>query len=261
MARHPALDPPEVEGPAPCPIAKERLGPPAGHRRRRCLIGPAEAQEQPGRPAGLGRELQPAAGQEIERFELDDDASHGRRAQRLVRRPENLPPVLAPNDEQPGSVDAEAGEAGAVEAALAPGEGRIRTPEKGTRLAQETAGEGCREPRSETAPHLVQRAERQPAPGQRRIDRGLARGGDGSPEATTATGEAANRRAQLGKGRRIGQGGHRSWLMFYYCSKPAGRRVKRLRAIFAATPRCSAGPSRNACATLDDKSAIERPNP
>ena len=215
MARHPPLDPPEVEGPAPGIIEKERLGPPAGHRRRRGLIGPAEAEQQPRRAAGLGRELQPATGQEIERFELDDDASHGRRAQRLVRRPENLPPVLAANDEQPGGVDPEAGEAGAVEPALAPGEGRIRTPDESPRLTQEAAGEGCREPRGEATAHLVQRPERQPAPGQGRIDRGLARGGDGSPEATTATGEAADLGAQLGKGRRIGQGGHRSRLMFY----------------------------------------------
>ena len=215
MARHPALDPPEVEGPAPGPIATERLGPPAGHRRRRGLIGPAEAEQQPGRAAGLGGQLQPAAGQEIERFELDDDTRHGRRAQRLVRRPENLPPSPATDDEQSCGIDAEAGEAGAVEPALAPGEGRIRTPDEGTRLVQEAAGKGRREPRGEATPHLVQRAERQPAPGQRRIDRGLARARHGSAETTTATGETADPGAQLGKGRRIGQGVTRSRLMFY----------------------------------------------
>lgn len=261
MARHPALDPPEVERPAPGPIAKERLGPPAGHRRRWGLIGPAEAQQQPRRAAGLGRELQPATGQKIERFELHDHTRHGGRAERFVRRPENLLPPPAANEEQPGGVDAEAGEAGAVEPALAPGEGRIRAPDESPRLAQEAAGERCREPRGEAIPDLVQRPERQPAPGQRRIDRRFARGRHGSAETTTATGEAADLGAQLGKGRRIGQGDHRSWLMFYYCSKPAGRRVKRLRAIFAATPRCPAGSARNAGATLDDNSAIERPNP
>ncbi len=215
MARHPALDPPEVEGPAAPVVRDERLGPPAGHGRGRGLIGPAEAEQQPGRPAGLGRELQPAAGQEIERLELDDHTGDGGRAQRLVRRPQDLPPPPAADQEQPVGVDAEAGEAGAVEPAAAPLERRVRTPDEGARLVQEAAGEGCAEARGESASHLVQRTERQPAPGQRRIDRGLAQPGEDSIEAATAVAEAADLGAKRGKGRRIGQGDHRSWLMFY----------------------------------------------
>jgi|GEM_PF-2451984 len=216
MARHPTLDPPEIERPgAPVVGRKERFGPPAGHRRRGCPVGPAETEQQPRRAAGLGGELQPAAGQKIERFELDDDTGNGRRTQRLVRRPRDLAPTSTTNQKQPGGVDAEAGEAGAVESAVAPGERRIRAPDEGPRPAQKTAGECRRETRGETASHLVQRAERQPAPRQRRIDRRLAQGCHGCAEAATATGEAADPGAQLGKGRRIGQGGHRSGLMFF----------------------------------------------
>ncbi len=215
MARHPALDPPEIERPAPCIIEKKRLGPPAGQGRRGGLIGPAEAEQQPRRAAGLGGELQPAAGQKIEGFELDDDTGDGGRAQRLVRRPENLLPPPAADQEQPGGIDAEAGKPGAVEPALPPRERRIGTPDQCAGLLQEAAGERCREARGEPAPHLVQRAEWQPARGQRRIDRRLAQRGDDSPEAATATAHAADRRAQLGKGRRVSQKGHRSRLMFF----------------------------------------------
>lgn len=251
MARHPALDPPEVERPAPHGITQERLDPPAGHRRGRGLIGPAEAEQQPRRAAGLGGELQPAAGQKIERFELHDHNGDGRRAQRFVCRPENLPPVLASNDEQPGSVDAEAGEPRAVEPALAPGERRIRAPDEGTRLAQEAAGEGCREARGETAPHLVQRPEWQPAPGQRRIDRRLAQCGHRRREAATATGEAADLGAQFGKDRRIGQGRSPlviNVLIMFYADQTSGQAVsgdfsEQCRGALPSPPETPAQPS------------------
>ena len=206
VARRPALDPPEVEGPAPVRIEKEGLGPPAGHGRRRCLIGPAEAEQQPGRPAGLGRELQAATGQEIEGLEFHDDSAHRRRTQRLVRRPQDLALAPAVDEDQPRRVDAEAGEAGAVEPALPPDEGRIRAPDEGTRMTQEAAGQRRRETRGEAAAHLVQGAERQPTPGQGRIDHRIAEGRHRCAEAGTATGEAADLGTQLGKDRRVGQG-------------------------------------------------------
>jgi hypothetical protein len=240
MARRPALDPPEVEGPA-APIVrvrieKEGLGPPAGHRRGRAAVGAAEAEQQPGRPAGLGGELQPAAGQKIEGLELQHDSGHRRRAQRLVRRPQDLPLPPAVNEEQPCGVDAEAGEAGAVEPALPPDKRRIRTPDQRPRMVEEAASEKCREAGGEAAPDLVQRAERQPAPGQGGVDRGLAQGRHRHGEAGTAAGEAADPGAQLGKGRRVGQGSPvllNVLLMFYIV--PGQRQASCARAFFAAT--------------------------
>ena len=155
MARHPALDPPEVEGPAPALVEKKGFGPPAGHCRRWCRIGAAEAEQQPGRLAGLGGELQAAAGEKIEGLELQHDGGHGGRAQRLVRRPQDLALPSALDEEKPCGVDAEAGEAGAVEPALAPGERRIGAPDERPRMSQKAAGEACREAGGEAAPHFM----------------------------------------------------------------------------------------------------------
>ena len=206
VARHPALDPPEVEGPAAVRVEKKGVGPPAGHRRRGPAIGPAEAEQQPRRPAGLGGELQAATGQEIEGLELHHDSGHGGRAQRLVRRPQDLALPPAVDEDQPCRVDAEAREAGAVEPALPPDEGRIRTPDEGTRMTQEAAGQARCETRGEPAPNLVQGAERQPAPGQGRIDQRIAEGRHRCAETGTATGKTADFGAQFGKDRRVGQG-------------------------------------------------------
>ncbi len=206
MVRCAAFDPPEVEGPAPVRIEKEGLGPPAGHGGGRCLVGPTETEQQPGRPAGLGGELQAAAGQEIEGLELQHDSGHGGRAQRLVRRPQDLalPPTV--DEEQPCGVDAEAGEAGAVEPALASDEGRIRAPDECARMMQEAADQACREAGGEATPDFVQGTQRQPAPGQGRVDRRIAQGRHGHAEAGTATGKVADPGAQLGKDRKVGQG-------------------------------------------------------
>jgi hypothetical protein len=181
-------------------VEKEGLGPPAGHGRGRAAVGAAEAEQQPNRPAGLGGELEAAAGQEIECLELQHDSGHRRGAQRFVRRPQDLPLPPAVDEEQPGGVDAEAGEPRSVEPALPPDECRVRAPDESTRMVQEAAGEEGREAGGEAAPDLVQRAERQPAPGQGGVDHGLAQGRHRHGEAGTATGEAADPGAQLGKG-------------------------------------------------------------
>jgi hypothetical protein len=240
VARHPALDPPEVEGPA-APIIcirveKEGLGPPAGHGRGRAAVGAAEAEQQPGRPAGLGGELEAAAGQKIEGLELQHDTRHRRRTQRLVRRPQDLPLPPAVDEEQPCGVDAEPRQAGTVEPPLPPDEGRVRAPDESTRMVEEAAGEEGREAGGEAAPHLVQRAERQPAPGQGGVDHGLAQGRHRHGEAGSAAGEAADPGAQLGKGRRVGQGSPvllNVLLMFYIA--PGQRQASCARAFFAPT--------------------------
>jgi len=210
MARHPAPDPPEVEGPAPprvVTVQKEGLDPPAGERRRRHRIQPAEAADEAGPAAGLGGQLQPPSGQEIEPLQLDHDTSHGRRAQSLVRRPQDRLGLRRLDHEQPLGRDAEAGEPRPVESARPPQQTPIGAPDEIAPPGQEKApGQGRGEPVGKIAPNLVQGRERQPAPGQMRVDRPLPEPRHRHAEPRPAAFETADPGTQGSKGRGIGQG-------------------------------------------------------
>lgn len=155
--------------------------------------------------AGLGRQLQPPPGRQVEAWQLGHRRRHAGGAQRLLERPEPIGRALRPRQDQTAGGDALAREAGAerLQNSRDPDQRPLR-PLRGRQTVREAQRQRRRRPRLAT--NMVKAGDRQAAPLEMPIDlRQPDRAQQGRAPAALQSAQPGAQSGDVRRGKHLGQ--------------------------------------------------------